>query len=83
MRRYFFDFRDGDELIPDEEGVEITTLEAVQDEAARALADMAKDELNRVPDGNGSSPRHFCIEVRDRLGPVMLATFSFEIKRMS
>lgn len=82
MRRYFFDFRDGDELLLDEEGVEIGTLEAVHDEAAHALADMAKDELNRVPNGNGSSPRHFCIEVRDGLGPVMLAKFSFEIRHL-
>jgi len=80
MRRYFFDIREGDEFIPDEEGEELSDLDAVQDEAARALADMAKDGL-RARHRNGS-PRHLAIEVRDEFGPVMLATFSFEIKRL-
>ena len=40
MKRYFFDLRDGDELTPDDEGVELSTMEAVQEEAARSLADM-------------------------------------------
>jgi hypothetical protein len=30
MKRYFFDMRDGDDLAPDEEGVELRTVEAVQ-----------------------------------------------------
>jgi len=30
MKRYFFDLRDGDELTPDDEGLELSTMEAVQ-----------------------------------------------------
>jgi hypothetical protein len=80
MRRFFFDIRDGGELIPDEEGEEFSTLDAVQDEAAHALADMAKDDMRHV-NGNGSV-RHLAIEVRDEHGPVMLVNFSFEIRRL-
>jgi hypothetical protein len=35
--------REVDDLAPDEEGMELTTIEAVQEEAARALADMARE----------------------------------------
>jgi hypothetical protein len=80
MGRYFFDLRDGDTLIPDEEGLELPTLEAVQDEAARALTQMAADEAG-IAARNGSTC-DLGIEVRDELGAVLLAKFSFEIKRL-
>jgi hypothetical protein len=47
MKRYFFDLRDGDELTRDDEGLELSTTEAVQEEAARPLADMARDASRR------------------------------------
>jgi hypothetical protein len=50
---------------------------AVQDEAARVLADMAKDNVHHV-NGNGSV-RYLAIEVCDEHGPVMLAKFSFSL----
>jgi hypothetical protein len=34
MPRYYFDMREGDEIAPDEEGMELDTLEEVQEEAA-------------------------------------------------
>ncbi|WP_373691754.1 MULTISPECIES: DUF6894 family protein [Bradyrhizobium] len=37
MRRYYFDIREGDEIFPDEEGLEFSTIEKVQEEAARSL----------------------------------------------
>ena len=77
MPLYYFDLRDGDALIPDEEGVELTTLDAAHDEAARALTDMAKDDVRA-----GGPTCSLGIEVRDQLGPVLLAKFSFEIKRL-
>lgn len=79
MRRYFFDFRDGVGIVTDEEGVELPDIGAVEEEAARALGDMARDEIPRPGDG---SPRHMAIEVRDSDGPVLHAKFSFEIKRV-
>jgi ATP dependent DNA ligase-like protein/uncharacterized protein DUF6894 len=39
-KRNYFDLREGDDIAPDEEGMELT-IEAVQEEAPRALADMA------------------------------------------
>jgi hypothetical protein len=43
MPRYYFDFADEKGLLVDDEGMEFRNLEAVQDEAARCLVDMAWD----------------------------------------
>ena len=32
MKRFYFDIREGDEIIPDEEGLELSTIEKVQEE---------------------------------------------------
>jgi hypothetical protein len=37
MPRYYFDFRDGDHSTTDEDGINLASLEAARDEAARAL----------------------------------------------
>ena len=51
-------------------------LEAVQTEAARALADMARDVIHTDP----SSPTHqLAIQVRDSDGPILRASFQFEM----
>lgn len=78
MTIYYFDLRDEDELFPDEEGLEFSGLPAVQEEAAKSLADMARDAVR------GSHPlskRYMAIEVRDEIGPVMQVEFNFEITR--
>ncbi len=69
---YFFDSRDDDEFIEDESGIEFPDLEAVKVEAARALAEMARDVIL------GSMRRKLAIEVRDEQGPVLIATMIFE-----
>jgi len=80
MKRYFFDMRAGADLAPDEEGVELRTVEAVQVEAARALADMARDAIRGDPtDGAGLQ---MSIEVRDEAGPVMKVRFTFEVHQL-
>jgi hypothetical protein len=43
MPRYYFDLREGDRLAVDEEGIELPDPQAVQLEAARSLADVAKN----------------------------------------
>ena len=79
MKRYYLDLRDGAALAPDEEGVELPDIEAVQQEAARALADMATEA---VRDRRFNALGHcMAIEVRDDDGPVLQAKFSFEIDR--
>jgi hypothetical protein len=65
--RYFFDVRDGDKLIIDEEGMELRDLKAVKEEAARSLEEMVREER-----GN----RRVAIEVRDGAGPVLQVRFT-------
>ena len=79
MKRYFFDFRDDDEPTRDDEGLELSTMEAVQEEAARSLADMARDASRRPHNGAG---HQMAVEVRDDTGPVLQAKFTFHIERV-
>ena len=80
MPRYFFDLRDGDDLAVDEEGLELRSIQAVQEEAARSLADMARDEVRRH--SNDPNKRHrMAIEVRDDNGPLLQVKFTFEINK--
>ncbi len=72
MPLYFFDTRDNDEFITDDVGLELPDLERVKVEAARALADLARDVIP------GSVRRHLSVEVRDDQGPVMIAMMMFE-----
>jgi hypothetical protein len=81
MPRYYFDLRDEDEVAVDEEGLELSSLRAVQIGAAKSLADLARDALHSsfiVP-----GIRHMAVEVRDRSGPVMhvKCTLDFGISR--
>jgi hypothetical protein len=82
MRRYYFDFRDSDDVIRDDVGVELASMGEVQQEAAQSLAEMARDALR--PEGS-PDPRRMAIEVRDGKGdPVLQVRFSFEVgKRCS
>jgi hypothetical protein len=77
MPLYYFDLRDGDILIPDEEGVELTTFDAVQAVAVRSLTDIAKDNARA-----GDFACSLGFEVRDGIGPVLRAKFSLEIERL-
>ena len=80
MPRYYFDIRQGDDFAPDDEGLELSSLQAVQEEAARSLADMARDAVRNKFDGAG---HRMAIEVRDDNGPVLQVKFTFEIDRRS
>jgi hypothetical protein len=59
MPHYFFDTRDGVDLIRDEEGVDLDGIDAARDEATRGLTDLAKDALP------GALRRELAVEVRD------------------
>ena len=73
MLRYFFDTRDGPELLQDEEGLELEAYTG-RNEATRALVDLARDVIP------GSERRELAIEVRDRLNvPLLRAALSFEV----
>ena len=76
MAVYYLDFRDGDELIPDEEGMELLGIGVAQN-AARSLAGIAWDAMR----SDGAQAQQMAIEVRDVYGPVMEVKFAFVIKR--
>jgi hypothetical protein len=80
MKCYYFDLRDGDDLYQDEEGMELPDIASVQEEAARALADMARDSVHGNP-ANRLGHR-LAIEVRDDRGPMLQAKFTFETERL-
>jgi uncharacterized protein DUF6894 len=74
MPQYFFDTRDGPELLRDEKGVELDGIQQARDEAARGLLDLARD---LIP---GSESRELAIEVRGRRNvPLLRAALSFEV----
>jgi hypothetical protein len=75
MPRYYFDLRDEDEVAVDEEGLELSSLRAVQIEAAKSLADLARDALHSsfiVPgirhSGRSSRPLRTCDARQVHLG---------------
>lgn len=72
MPRYFFDTRDNETFIEDDEGLELDGLEAVKRQAAKFLADLARDVLP------GSLKRVLAVEVRDERQPVLRAMLTFE-----
>jgi hypothetical protein len=75
MRRYYFDIRDGDILIPDEEGLQLTSSQAAQEEAARSLGGLLWDAARP---SRGEARSHIAIELRDDKGPLMQLKFSLE-----
>jgi hypothetical protein len=78
MARYYFDLRNGDEIASDNEGLELPSIVRVQEEAARSLADLAKDVATRATQ-DGKAHR-MGIEVRDETGPVMQVRFTFDVR---
>jgi hypothetical protein len=77
-KRYYFDVREGDDISPDDEGMELGSLEDVQTEAARALTEMARDTIRKRVDGAG---HRMTIDVRDDDGPVLQVDFTLVIVR--
>jgi hypothetical protein len=82
LKRYYFDYfdmRDGDAIASDEEGVELPDIKAAQEEAARALADVARDVARGF--GEDSPNYRMSIEVRDGDGPVLWAKLVLNVVR--
>lgn len=80
MPRYYFDLLEGDLLAVDEEGLELSSLRAVQAEAAKSLADMTRDAVHSFPPAPGR--QDMAIEVRDEIGPLMQVRFTFEVESL-
>ncbi|MGY8685407.1 hypothetical protein Q2941_47965 [Bradyrhizobium sp. UFLA05-153] len=76
MIRYFFDIRDGAELYPDEEGLELANERVAELEAANTLAAMLKDAPGL------RDQQDMAIEVRSEVGPVFQIALVFEANRL-
>jgi hypothetical protein len=74
MPQYYFDLRDGDVLVKDDDGVELLDVADAQMEAASFLADMAQDLAMRAPNVRGYP---MSVEVRDAEGPLFVISFGF------
>lgn len=74
MTRYYFDFKNGETFVRDDEGSELLDIAEAQMEAADFVADLAKDLSMRTLDPSGHP---MSIEVRDKDGPLFLLRFAF------
>jgi hypothetical protein len=72
MPRYYFDTRDDQTFMEDEMGLEFPDLESVKVEAARSLAELARDVIP------GAFQRELAVQVRDELGPVLKVLMTFQ-----
>lgn len=66
MRRFFFDIYDGEQFIPDREGMELESIEAAKLKAQELLPEMTRDKF---PD---CGHRVFVVVVRSQAGKVVL-----------
>ena len=68
MSRYYFNFRNGDELTPDPEGMDLPSLDAAYDRACRAAKEMAAE---MVLTQGALDARRF--EIADEKGQMVLS----------
>jgi len=76
MRRYYFDLRDNDTFLPDEDGIELLSMEVVKNQAARVLFEIARGVIP------GAEARTLTVEVRDDDGLVLKSTLRFEVEQV-
>ena len=76
MHRYYFDLSDQNGRFVDDEGMDFNNMDAVEREAAQAMADAARHSFQRP-----IKPAEIVIEVRDDAGPVMRVRLALEIER--
>ena len=72
MVRYFFDTYDDGNVLKDDVGLDCPDLEAVRDQAALSLAELARDVLP------GSVRRVLAVKVHDGQQTVLEARLTFE-----
>ena len=78
MPRFYFDTTDGDALIEDETGLELSDLDEAKAEAARALADLARDVLP------ASEVRELAVNVKDEANTLVMRTvLRFEVVQIA
>ncbi len=78
MPRYYFDSRDNGKLVEDDNGLTFSDIEFCKKEAARALAEIAREVTP------GSEQRELSIDVRDEnKRPLFRTVMIFEIQRLT
>lgn len=86
MPRYYFDVHEGEHITTDIEGMDLPTVEIAWEEAARSLAELARDTIPKQADkGPGHAERSWDhqvkIDVRDDSGPLLAVKVTFEASR--
>ena len=76
MPRFYFDVREDGKVIPDEEGLELESLDVAEHKAAVSAAEIGRSQL---PHGK---VREITVEVKDEDGFVLItATVSLAVRR--
>jgi hypothetical protein len=78
VARYYFDLLEGDEFIPDREGIEFDCLNDAQIEATSSVADLAREALREKPN---CTDYRTVVEVRNESGTVLQAKLTFQIEK--
>ena len=77
MPRFHFDTLDRGKMIPGETGIELPNIDAARAEAARSLADIARD----MPPNEG---REVVVEVSDEEGrPLLRIALYFDVEELA
>jgi hypothetical protein len=76
--RFYFDVREGDSVTRDTDGLEFNSLNAAEYEAARAVAEIGREDL---PKGKA---REVTVKVRDEHGQqVLTVAVAMTVRRMN
>ena len=75
--RYFFDTQDNGTFIRDDVGIELGDIEAVKDQAALSLAELAQEVLP------GTMHRVISVEVRDAVQPILRNVLTYEAEMLA
>lgn len=78
MPRYYFDVWEGDKVNVDADGMQFGSVTAAWTEAARSVAEMARDAFPNQEDGAIHS---LAIDVRDEHGLAFSVKAAFETER--
>lgn len=71
--RYYFDVREGDCVTTDDVGLDLLNRESALLEAARTIAELARDEIPKHLSGH-----KIVISARDTAGPILSVSVTFE-----
>ena len=78
MPRFYFDIRDGQRFVPDEDGLEFPTINEARNDASRTLGQMMKEAM---PDGHHHD---MAVEVRgDNKRPLLKVQITFDVEALA